>query len=97
MSLRPATPDEQRQLDRMARGSSAWRWIGAAWLGATGVLVVLGILYRVTRARALRESSFVLVVGAVGLSAYLYVRRRCPFARDIGRVPTAEYRPKAVR
>jgi hypothetical protein len=75
MPLRPATPDEQRQLDSLARGSSAWRWFGAAWLGATGFLVVLGALYLITGARTARASWFVLVVGAVGFSTYLYLRR----------------------
>jgi hypothetical protein len=75
MTLRPATPDEQRALARLEGSGLEWKAIGALWFAASVFVAGLGILYLVTKARTIAQSLFMIVVGTLSATFYLYLRR----------------------
>lgn len=75
MTLRPATPEEQRALARLEGSGLEWKVIGALWFAASGFVAGLGLLYLITTARTVAQSLFVFVVGTLSATFYLYLRR----------------------
>ena len=75
MTLRAATPEEQRTLARLERSGLEWKVIGALWFAASVFVAGLGILYLVTRARTIAQSLFMFLIGTLSATFYLYLRR----------------------
>lgn len=75
MTLRPATPEEQRELARHERSGVEWKVFGAIWFAASVFVAGIGLLYLVTGTRTVAQSLFVLVVGTLSAAFYLYLRR----------------------
>jgi hypothetical protein len=75
MTLRPATPEERRELTRLEGSALGWKVIGVIWFAASVLVAGLGLLYLITKARTVAQSLFVFLVGALSAAFSIYLRR----------------------
>jgi hypothetical protein len=80
MTLRPATAEERRALERLEGSSVGWSVLGAAWFAVSIAIAGLGLFFLGTKSRPVAQAFFVFAVGVASAVMSVYLRRL--FARS---------------